>query len=76
MAPFCLERERSEYPNDHSVETVIRITAFYRRIEFSYSRPMTVSPSGKCYSDHNEDILTKGSCDYCGGQESELHADR
>jgi hypothetical protein len=20
-----------------------------------------------CYSDHNEDIRTKGSCDYCGG---------
>ncbi len=19
-----------------------------------------------CYSDHNEDIRTKGSCDYCG----------
>lgn len=23
--------------------------------------------SGRCYSDHNEDIFTKGSCDYCGG---------
>jgi len=22
-----------------------------------------------CYSDHNEDIRTKGSCDYCGGHE-------
>ena len=20
----------------------------------------------RCYSDHNEDIRTKGSCDYCG----------
>ena len=20
-----------------------------------------------CYSDHNEDLRTKGSCDYCGG---------
>lgn len=25
-----------------------------------------------CYSDHNEDIRTKGSCDYCGGTEPEL----
>ena len=25
----------------------------------------------KCYSDHNEDIRTKGSCDYCGGTKPE-----
>lgn len=24
-----------------------------------------------CYSDHNEDVRTKGSCDYCGGNEIE-----
>jgi hypothetical protein len=24
-----------------------------------------------CYSDHNEDIRTKGSCDLCGGTEPE-----
>lgn len=23
----------------------------------------------QCYSDHNEDIRTKGSCDYCGDNE-------
>jgi hypothetical protein len=23
----------------------------------------------RCYSDHNEDVRTKGSCDYCGGDE-------
>jgi hypothetical protein len=22
-----------------------------------------------CYSDHNEDIRTKGTCDYCGSDE-------
>jgi hypothetical protein len=25
--------------------------------------------STQCYSDHDEDIRTKGSCDYCGGTE-------
>jgi len=30
---------------------------------------------GVCYSDHNEDIRTKGSCDYCGGTENE-HQER
>lgn len=25
----------------------------------------------RCYSDHNEDIRTKGSCDYCGGTDKE-----
>lgn len=24
-------------------------------------------PSARCYSDHDEDIRVKGSCDYCGG---------
>lgn len=24
-----------------------------------------------CYSDHNEDIRTKGVCDYCGESEPE-----
>ncbi len=24
-----------------------------------------------CYSDHNEDIRTKGSCDLCGGSEAD-----
>lgn len=23
----------------------------------------------RCYSDHNEDIRTKGACDYCGSDE-------
>ena len=23
--------------------------------------------TARCYSDHNEDIRTKGSCDYCKG---------
>lgn len=26
-------------------------------------------PKVLCYSDHNEDIRTKGDCDYCGGTE-------
>lgn len=25
------------------------------------------APSAQCYSDHDEDIRTKGSCDYCRG---------
>ncbi len=25
-----------------------------------------------CYSDHAEDVRTKGSCDYCGGADSQL----
>jgi len=24
-----------------------------------------------CYTDHNEDIRTKGDCDYCGSTEKE-----
>lgn len=24
-----------------------------------------------CYSDHDEDVRTKGSCDYCGGTDPE-----
>lgn len=24
-----------------------------------------------CYSDHNEDIRTKGTCDYCGSERIE-----
>lgn len=33
-------------------------------------RPGT-APRGRvaCYSDHNEDIRTKGACDYCGSDE-------
>lgn len=27
---------------------------------------MTLSPQ-ECYSDHNHDLYTKGSCDMCGG---------
>ena len=27
-----------------------------------------------CYSDHNEDIRTKGSCDYCRGVELEAES--
>ena len=27
------------------------------------------SSSERCYSDHNEDIRVKGSCDYCGDTE-------
>ena len=26
-----------------------------------------------CYSDHNEDIRTKGSCDYCGEPSPTAH---
>lgn len=26
-------------------------------------------PAEPCYSDHDEDVRTKGSCDMCGGTE-------
>lgn len=27
--------------------------------------------TARCYSDHNEDVRTKGACDHCGGTETE-----
>lgn len=32
-------------------------------------------PAAPCYSDHDEDIRTKGSCDMCGGTEREERED-
>ena len=40
VPPFDWQREREEYPNDKSVETTIEVTAFYRRLTLSYSRPL------------------------------------
>lgn len=37
----------------------------------STSEPVSLDPDGLgCYSDHEHDIRTKGSCDYCGSTEA------
>lgn len=48
-----------------SEEDTSKITAMFARWEAL----LGPRPGDACYSDHYEDIRTKGSCDYCGGTE-------
>lgn len=39
LPPFYYKRSAEHYHGDRSKSTTIRVTAFYRSVEFTYSRP-------------------------------------
>ena len=63
-------REFSESINPHLVDAE-EVGAHLREDHADLYPDETDDDEERCYSDHNEDIRTKGSCDYCGSDKED-----